>query len=68
VVFIRIIAGEWRDTSHKMAVYRAIADRLSKAPGLRREDMQVLISPNDCDDWSPDSAPSHRMSGKANLK
>jgi phenylpyruvate tautomerase PptA (4-oxalocrotonate tautomerase family) len=52
VVFIHIIAGKWRDTANKKALYRAVADRLSKSPGLRREDVQVVISPNDRDDWS----------------
>jgi phenylpyruvate tautomerase PptA (4-oxalocrotonate tautomerase family) len=51
-VFIHIIAGNWRDTPTKKALYRAIADRLSKAPGLRREDVQVIISSNERADWS----------------
>jgi phenylpyruvate tautomerase PptA (4-oxalocrotonate tautomerase family) len=51
-VFIHIFAGKWRDITNKKALYRAIADRLSKAPGLRPEDVQVVISPNDREDWS----------------
>jgi len=52
VVFIHIVAGNWRDTPTKKALYRAIADRLSKDPGLRREDVQVIISSNERDEWS----------------
>jgi phenylpyruvate tautomerase PptA (4-oxalocrotonate tautomerase family) len=52
VVFIHIVAGNWRDTATKQALYKAIADRLSENPGLRREDVQVILSPNQRDEWS----------------
>lgn len=52
VVFIHIVAGNWRDTAQKKALYRAIADKLARAPGLRREDVQVVLSTNGRDDWS----------------
>lgn len=52
VVFIHIIAGNWRDTATKKALYKAIADRLQHNPGLRREDVQVIISSNERDEWS----------------
>lgn len=52
VVFIHIIAGNWRDTAAKKALYRGIADRLARNPGLRREDVQVILSPNNRDEWS----------------
>jgi phenylpyruvate tautomerase PptA (4-oxalocrotonate tautomerase family) len=52
VVFIHIVAGNWRDTAAKKALYQGIADRLADKPGLRREDVQVVISPNGRDEWS----------------
>ncbi|WP_407149509.1 tautomerase family protein [Bradyrhizobium sp. ORS 86] len=52
VVFIHIVAGNWRDTATKKALYKAIADRLTEKPGLRREDVQVILSPNARDEWS----------------
>jgi phenylpyruvate tautomerase PptA (4-oxalocrotonate tautomerase family) len=52
VVFIHIVAGNWRDTATKKALYKAIADRLAESPGLRREDVQVILSPNARDEWS----------------
>ena len=52
VVFIHIVAGNWRDTATKKAFYKAIADRLVGNPGLRREDVQVILSPNARDEWS----------------
>ncbi len=52
VVFIHIVAGNWRDTATKKALYKAIADRLSENPGLRREDVQVILSSNQRDEWS----------------
>jgi phenylpyruvate tautomerase PptA (4-oxalocrotonate tautomerase family) len=51
-VFIHITAGNWRDTGTKKALYRAIADRLEQDPGLRREDIQIVISSNERDEWS----------------
>jgi phenylpyruvate tautomerase PptA (4-oxalocrotonate tautomerase family) len=52
VVFIHIVAGNWRDTAAKQALYQAIADRLADKPGLRREDVQIFLSPNERDEWS----------------
>lgn len=52
VVFIHIIAGNWRDTATKQALYKAIADRLTQSPGLRREDIQTIITANERDEWS----------------
>jgi phenylpyruvate tautomerase PptA (4-oxalocrotonate tautomerase family) len=52
VVFIHITAGNWRDTPTKQALYKRIAELLAEDPGLRPEDAQVIISPNDRDDWS----------------
>jgi phenylpyruvate tautomerase PptA (4-oxalocrotonate tautomerase family) len=52
VVFIHIVAGNWRGTAAKQALYKAIADHLAEKPGLRREDVQIFLSPNERDEWS----------------
>ena len=52
LVIIHIVAGHWRDTAAKQALYRALADKLAANPGLRREDVQVVITSNDRPDWS----------------
>jgi len=52
VVFIHIVASSWRDIAAKKALYKAIADQLAEKPGLRREDVQVVLSPNGREDWS----------------
>ncbi|CAB3768212.1 tautomerase family protein [Paraburkholderia humisilvae] len=52
VVFIHIVAGRWRDTATKQALYRALATRLSADAGMRPEDVQVILSPTEKDDWS----------------
>lgn len=52
VVFIHLVAGNWRDTAQKQALYQAIADRLAISPGLRREDVQIVLSSNQRDEWS----------------
>ena len=51
-MFIQIVASNWRDTATKKALYKAVADRLADRPGLRREDVQVILSPNTREDWS----------------
>lgn len=52
VVFITIIASSGRDTDQKKALYRAIATNLAQDPGLRREDVLVVLSQNAREDWS----------------
>lgn len=52
IVFIHIVAGNWRNTATKKALYKAIANRLADRPGLRREDVQVILSSNERDEWS----------------
>ena len=52
VVFIHIVAGNWRDTAAKQALYARMVELLVKNPGLRREDVQIVISSNERDEWS----------------
>ena len=52
LVIINIIAGNWRDTAQKKALYRAITDNLVADPGLRPEDVLIVLSPNARDEWS----------------
>lgn len=52
VVLIHIVASRTRDTATKQALYRALAENLSESSGLRSEDILVVLSPNDRDDWS----------------
>ncbi|WP_458098170.1 tautomerase family protein [Roseomonas sp. WA12] len=52
LVIIHVVAGHWRDTAAKQTLYHAVADRLAANPGLRREDVQVILTSNDRPDWS----------------
>jgi phenylpyruvate tautomerase PptA (4-oxalocrotonate tautomerase family) len=52
VVFIHITAGKWRNTTTKQSFYKRLAQVLAETPGLRPQDVQVILSPNDRDDWS----------------
>ena len=52
IVFVNIIASNWRDTAKKKALYKAIVDNLVRDPGLRPEDVLVVLSPNEQDEWS----------------
>jgi phenylpyruvate tautomerase PptA (4-oxalocrotonate tautomerase family) len=52
VVFIQILASNWRDTATKQRLYRRIVELLTERPGLRPEDVLIALSPNDRPDWS----------------
>ncbi|MDR5816566.1 tautomerase family protein [Caballeronia sp. LZ033] len=52
VVFIHITASDWRDTATKQAFYRALVAKLVASPGLRPEDVMIVLGPNRRDDWS----------------
>jgi phenylpyruvate tautomerase PptA (4-oxalocrotonate tautomerase family) len=52
IVIVHIVAGNWRDTPTKQAFYRRVVELLAENPGLRRADVQIVLSPNGRDDWS----------------
>jgi phenylpyruvate tautomerase PptA (4-oxalocrotonate tautomerase family) len=51
LVIIQIVAGNWRDTPKKKALFKAITDNLARDPGLRQEDVLIVLSPNARDEW-----------------
>jgi phenylpyruvate tautomerase PptA (4-oxalocrotonate tautomerase family) len=51
-VLIQITAGRQRSTATKRAFYRRLVGRLKEAPGLRPEDVMVVISTTGLEDWS----------------
>jgi phenylpyruvate tautomerase PptA (4-oxalocrotonate tautomerase family) len=52
LVLIHITAGNWRDTDKKKALYSAIVSQLTQNPGLRPEDVLIVLSSNERDEWS----------------
>ena len=52
VVFINILARNSRNTAAKQQLYRRIAELLSANAGLRPEDVQISLTPNQREDWS----------------
>jgi phenylpyruvate tautomerase PptA (4-oxalocrotonate tautomerase family) len=52
VVFINIVASRGRTTAQKQTLFRLIADNLRHDPGVRPEDVLVVMSPNEREDWS----------------
>jgi phenylpyruvate tautomerase PptA (4-oxalocrotonate tautomerase family) len=52
IVIVNILAGKWRDTRTKQALYRRIAEHLAENPGVDPANVQIFLSPNDRDDWS----------------
>ena len=51
-VLIAITAGRPRDTATKQRFYRRLVERLSVAPGIDPEDVMVVISTTQADEWS----------------
>lgn len=51
-VLIALTTGKPRDTATKRAFYAALVDRLSRSPGIRREDVMIVISTSTADEWS----------------
>ncbi|TSD89447.1 tautomerase family protein [Mycobacterium sp. KBS0706] len=51
-VLFQITAGRPRSTATKAAFYRRLVEGLAEVPGLRPEDVMVVISTTQLDDWS----------------
>jgi len=51
-VLIAITAGRQRDTKTKKAFYRRLVELLATEPGIRREDVMVVINTTASDEWS----------------
>jgi len=51
-VLIAITAGRIRDTATKQRFYRRLVERLRVAPGIDPEDVMVVISTTQADEWS----------------
>ena len=51
IVMIQITLNQ-RPTNVKVALYKAIADKLASDPGVRREDVLVTLVPVAPEDWS----------------
>jgi phenylpyruvate tautomerase PptA (4-oxalocrotonate tautomerase family) len=49
---IAISAGRPRTTATKLAFYKRLVELLAKKPGLRKEDVMVVISMSRREDWS----------------
>lgn len=51
-VLIAITAGKPRSTEVKKAFYRRLVECLERSPGLRPEDVMVVITTTSADEWS----------------
>ncbi len=52
LVIIQITAAETRGTDQKKALYRRIAERLAKDPGIRPEDVFISLVEVKRENWS----------------
>jgi len=52
VIFIQIFLSTGRTTEQKQALYARIAALLGEKPGVRREDVLIVLTPNERADWS----------------
>ena len=51
-VIVSITFRRGRSEAKKRALHRAVADNLAAAPGIRREDVMIVLTENDSVDWS----------------
>lgn len=51
-MLISITAGRVRDTATKKAFYKRLVELLADAPGIRQEDVMVVITTTQADEWS----------------
>jgi phenylpyruvate tautomerase PptA (4-oxalocrotonate tautomerase family) len=51
-VLFHITAGRPRSTACKRAFFAKLAERLEASPGLRKEDIMVVITTTGLEDWS----------------
>ncbi|SMQ97005.1 tautomerase family protein [Xanthomonas fragariae] len=51
-MLIHITAGRPRDAATKRAFYADLVARLANAPGIAPEDVMVVITTTDAQDWS----------------
>jgi phenylpyruvate tautomerase PptA (4-oxalocrotonate tautomerase family) len=51
-VIFTITIGRPRDTATKQAFYRRVVELLGKAPGIRAEDIMIVVSTSMRDEWS----------------
>ncbi|WP_028536486.1 tautomerase family protein [Paludibacterium yongneupense] len=51
-VLIAITTGRTRDAATRQAFFRRLADLLEIAPGIRRQDVMVVITNSEMGEWS----------------
>lgn len=51
-LLIHITTGKPRSTEAKQAFYRRLVERLAEAPGVQPQDVMVVLSASQGDDWS----------------
>lgn len=51
-ILIAVTAGRQRSRATKQAFYRRLADLLAEAPGIRPQDVMVVINTTEAEDWS----------------
>lgn len=51
-MLIQIFLSRGRTTEAKQALYRAVAQRLATSPGIRPEDVMIVLTEVGLDDWS----------------
>ena len=52
VVFVQITLRAGRGSAKKQALYRRIVERLGQDPGIRPEDVLIVLTENGTEDWS----------------
>lgn len=51
-VLVQVFLSRGRTTETKQALYRSIVQRLAKSPGIRPDDVMIVLTEVGLDDWS----------------
>lgn len=52
LVIVEITVSDTRDVAQKQALYRAVADKLAASPGVRSQDVLVILTEVKRENWS----------------
>jgi phenylpyruvate tautomerase PptA (4-oxalocrotonate tautomerase family) len=68
VVFVQITLRAGRSAAKKQALFRRIVEHLAEDPGIRPEDVLIVLTENTIEDWSFGQGEAQYLAAQAVLK
>lgn len=62
-VIFAVTTGKPRDRATKQAFYKRVVALLGKSPGIRPEDIMIIVSTSDRDEWSFSNGETQLLEG-----